>query len=98
MNNAIYYAIITYIFFIVYIFMCKPEFIYDNKNKQFKEFGFGKSQTILSLQIVTIVSAMFPNNKINNAPVNNNMLSGGFIYVPNNNLNGLIIPQNVINQ
>jgi hypothetical protein len=56
--NASYYAIITYIILILFLFVSKPNFIYDHERQKFKDFGFGESKSIISLPIVAIVLAI----------------------------------------
>lgn len=106
-TNTVYYAIITYIIIIIFLFTTKPLFMYDHKNKKFKEFGFddANKKTIFSLEIVLIISAILLYIFFSNICENKKQsidqiqqMQGGFIYCPLNmpNLNtgqfGLIMP------
>jgi hypothetical protein len=54
-NNASYYAIFIYIFIIIFLFISKPDIIYDRNNKKFKDFGIGPSKSLISLHILAIL-------------------------------------------
>jgi len=51
------YAIIIYVIIMIIIIMMKPEFIYDHNKLQFKEFGFTKGKSFVSLGSLSIVMA-----------------------------------------
>lgn len=58
-NNPAVSAIILFIVFTVIIIITKPSFIYDYRNKKFKDFGFGKYKTIMPLPILCIFVGIF---------------------------------------
>lgn len=57
-SSLIYYAILMYIFIILGLYLFKPDFIYNNKKKVFKEFGFDDDKTPFSLPIIAIIIAI----------------------------------------
>lgn len=57
-NNTLYNSIIVYIIIIIIFTIKKPEFIYCHKTKKFKSFGCNEGQTIISLPILSIISAI----------------------------------------
>ena len=57
-SNTLYNSIIVYIIIIIIFIIKKPEFIYCHKTKKFKSFGCNDGQTVLSLPILSIISAI----------------------------------------
>ena len=51
-------AIIIYIIFILVIVIMKPNFLYDNQNEKFREFGSLPGQTYLTLPITAIIGSI----------------------------------------
>ena len=58
-SNNLLNAIVLYICIIVLIIYTKPNFLYDNKTKKFKEFGFNNNnKTIITFQMLSILIAI----------------------------------------
>jgi hypothetical protein len=58
-SNNLLNAIILYICIIILIIYTKPNFLYDNKTKKFKEFGFNdEKKTIITFQMLSILIAI----------------------------------------
>ncbi len=53
--NPVSNSIITYILIICYLLYSKPSIIYDNKTKQYKQFGASRGKSILPLPILAII-------------------------------------------
>lgn len=53
-----YKLIILYIIIIIMLVFLKPSFLYDVERQQYKEFGTGENQTIYTLPVVAIVTAI----------------------------------------
>mgnify|MGYP000583450232 CR=1 FL=1 len=51
-SNPLFNSLKIYIIIIIILVYFKPEFIYDNKTKKFKQFGSNKGNTIFSLPIL----------------------------------------------
>ena len=54
----IYNTIICYILVICLILTIRPKFMFCDKTKKFKSFGYGDNKTILSFPFVTISSGI----------------------------------------
>lgn len=59
MKSKVIYAIIIYVIFMVIMVVLKPSFIYDHDKSKFKEFGFKKNKSFLSIGSVGIFAAFF---------------------------------------
>lgn len=57
-NNITKYAIIVYIIVIILLYLFRPNIIYNQETKQFREFGFERDQSILALPILAIILAI----------------------------------------
>jgi len=57
-SNYTLYSIIIYVIIIVLLVMTKPNFMYDNNKKQYREFGRTKDKTIFTLPVVAILLAV----------------------------------------
>lgn len=57
-NNTLYNSILIYLVMVALIIAIKPNFIYDHKNKRFREFGIGDNKTPLSFPVLCMASAM----------------------------------------
>ena len=51
-SNPLYNSLKIYIILIIALIYIKPTFIYDKKNKKFKQFGIDKNCTIFSLPLL----------------------------------------------
>ena len=40
------------------IVILKPEFVYDHKNKQYREFGFTQEKTVFTMPVIAILLAI----------------------------------------
>jgi NADH:ubiquinone oxidoreductase subunit 6 (subunit J) len=47
-------TVIIFILTIIILIVIKPTFLYDKKKRKFKQFGYGKHKTILTLPILSI--------------------------------------------
>ena len=56
--NPVYNAIIFYIMFMCLLLFLKPDFMYCNKTKRFRSFGTDKDCTLLSLPVMSILTAI----------------------------------------
>jgi len=56
--NPVINSIIVYILIICYLLYAKPSIIYDNKTKQYKQFGVDRGKSILPLPILAIITAI----------------------------------------
>ena len=56
--NSLQNTIIIYIIIILALVIIKPNFVYCHKTKKFKPFGCNEGQTFLSLQIISVASAV----------------------------------------
>lgn len=54
-SSPVYNTIIFYVILIIIILVLKPSFMYCNKTKKFKAFGFEEGQTILCFPILCII-------------------------------------------
>ena len=61
MNNCILNAFYMYIIFMILIYYIKPSFLFYNKGNKclFKNFGCGENKSIITIQILSIVLAIF---------------------------------------
>jgi amino acid transporter len=57
-SNITKYAIIVYIIVIIFLYLFRPNIIYNKETKKFREFGFDSDQSILSLPILAIILAI----------------------------------------
>lgn len=57
-ETPVYNAIIFYIMIVCIILTIKPKFMYCDKNKKFKSFGFGNNKTILSFPVICVSSGI----------------------------------------
>lgn len=57
-STPIYNTIIFYILIVVLVLLIKPDFMYSNKSKKFKSFGFGEDKTLFCFPLVCIVSVV----------------------------------------
>ena len=53
--NPLVNSIIVYIIIILLLIYNKPNLIYDNKTKKFKQFGMTQGKSILSLPVLAIL-------------------------------------------
>ena len=75
-NNITKYAIIVYIIVIIFLYLFRPNIIYNQETKQFRDFGFERDQSILALPILAIILAiliyiifsLFANNNQSSIP------------------------------
>lgn len=59
MDELLITSIIIYIFILCIIFIVKPKFIYDRKNKSFKSFGFDKKiNSFLPYPVFCVLTAI----------------------------------------
>lgn len=56
--NPLYNSLITYIIVIIILILYKPNIIYDNKSKKFKQFGVDKQSSLLPLPILSLLIAI----------------------------------------
>lgn len=56
--NNIFYGIILYIIIIITLVFLKPQLIYDNIKKKYKEFGITENCTIFTLPILSVFIAL----------------------------------------
>ncbi len=42
----------------IIIVILKPDFVYDHKNKQYREFGFTQEKTVFTMPIIAILLAI----------------------------------------
>jgi hypothetical protein len=47
-------TVIIFILTLIILIIIKPNFLYDKKKQRFKQFGYGKNKTILTLPILSI--------------------------------------------
>lgn len=57
-NTRVVLALIGYCIFAGILILWKPSFIYDNDQKNFRKFGVGRSETLLSLEVVLVLTAI----------------------------------------
>ena len=57
-SNITKYAIIIYIIVIIFLYLFRPNIIYNRETKKFREFGFDRDQSILALPILSITLAI----------------------------------------
>ena len=56
--NNIFYGILLYIIIIASLVFIKPNFIYDQNENKYKEFGTTSDKTIFTLPVISIVLAI----------------------------------------
>ncbi len=76
-NNPLYWTILLFLFTMLLLYIIKPKFIYDQEQKEFKQFGTEKGKTVLPIYIIGIFLALFMysivhfiNCRIKNQPKN----------------------------
>ena len=57
-DNPVYNTLVFYFIFVFTLLIVKPKFMYCDKNKKFKQFGFGDNQTMLSFPVMCITSGI----------------------------------------
>lgn len=58
MRTYSYTGILLYIITIIYLAIAKPEFIYDNEAKEYKQFGILEHETLSTFPVVAILLAL----------------------------------------
>ncbi len=57
-SNPLFNSLKVYIIIIILLVFFKPNFIYDNNTKKFRQFGTNKGNTIFSLPVLSIFLAV----------------------------------------
>jgi hypothetical protein len=57
-NSRVILALVGYCIFACLLVLIKPSFIYDNDEKNFRKFGVGKKETLLSLEVILVLAAI----------------------------------------
>jgi hypothetical protein len=57
-DKILYTSIFMYIFMMATIMIIKPEFMYNRKNQQYKQFGLDDGKTIFTVQIIGLIASV----------------------------------------
>lgn len=85
-SNYVFYSVLIYIIIILLLVLSKPDFVYDNNKKKYREFGRENGQTLFTLPIVAIflaiILALFFSNIKHKTKNKKNKKLIKYVYVP----------------
>jgi uncharacterized membrane protein YukC len=57
-DNPIYNTLVVFFIIMILVYVWKPNIMYDNKNKKFREFGMTEGKTLIPIHIFGIILAI----------------------------------------